>query len=138
MARVFSGRVIIPGDKMEEYLKAVEEAEEAREPFRQYLNSLNEEFKDYLMLNFSQRTARKHAGIVLMFIQFLCGYTDVDKIEDITRGMANTHFRQWYKRKVWDSSTPNDLKVAIRKFFLFLIEEKGIINEKVLQGLRKK
>lgn len=136
MARVFKGKVMIPGDKVDEYFKALEEAEKAREPFRKYLSSLNEEFADYLISKFSQKTARKHAGIVQMFIEFLCAYTDVDKIEDITRGMANTHFRQWYKRKVWDSSTPNDLKIALRKFFQFLADEKGIINEKALQGLR--
>jgi hypothetical protein len=49
--------------------------------------------------------------------------------------MVNTHFRQWYKRKVLDASTANDLRVALRKFFQFLAAEKGIQNPKVLDAL---
>jgi hypothetical protein len=49
--------------------------------------------------------------------------------------MVNTHFKQWWKRKVWDSTTPDQLKVALKKFFTFLAAEKGIVNEKVLKAL---
>ena len=136
MAKVFTGKVVIPGDKMEAYFKALAEAEKEREPFRNYLDELNSQFADYLDLKYSSRTARKHSGVVEMFIEFLCRQTDVEKIEDITRGIANTYFRQWYKRKVWDSATADDLKVALRKFFQFLAAEKGILNEKVLSGLK--
>jgi site-specific recombinase XerD len=136
MAKVFTGKVIIPGDQIDEYFKAMAAAEEARRPFREYLEGLNDEFADHLARKFSERTVRKHTSIVDMFIEFLVRQTDVESIEDITRGIANTHFRKWYKRKVWDSSTPNDLKVALRKFFTFLSQEKGITNEKVLKGLQ--
>ena len=136
MAKVFTGRVAIPGDKIEEYFEAMAAAEEMRRPFREYLEGLNEEFYDHLADKFSERTARKHAGIVDMFIEFVIRQTDVKSIEEITRGIANTHFRKWYKRKVWDSATENDLKVALRKFFTFLSQEKGITNEKVLKGLK--
>jgi site-specific recombinase XerD len=60
----------------------------------------------------------------------------VEKIEDITRGMVNTHFKKWWKRKVWDSTTSDQLLVALRKFFVFLAEDKGIVNEKVLKALQ--
>jgi len=65
-----------------------------------------------------------------------CGYTDVESIEEITRGMVNTHFKQWWKRKVWNSTTPDQLTVALRKFFTFLATEKGIVNEKAMKGLQ--
>lgn len=136
MAKVFTRRIIIPGEKIGEYLKAMEEAEKAREPFRRYAEDLRGEFEDFLSERFSPRTASRHNQIVHMFIEFLCGYTDVEGFEGVTRGMANTHFRNWYRRKVWDSATPNDLKVALRRFFQFLASEKGIVNEKVLKGLR--
>jgi site-specific recombinase XerD len=136
MAKVFTGRVVIPGDKIEEYFQAMAAAEEARRPFREYLEGLNEEFYEHLTHKVSERTARKHTGIVDMFIEFVVRQTDVESIEEITRGIANTHFRKWYKRKVWDSATESDLRVASRKFFTFLSEEKGITNEKVLKGLR--
>lgn len=135
MPQVFTGKIVIPGDKIDEYFKAMEEAEKEREPFRKYLEGLKDEFERYLSTKHGRKTVNKHTWIVEMFIEFLCKYTDVEKIEEITRGMVNTHFRQWYKRKVWDSATQNDLRVALKKFFQFLYTEKGIKNLKVLEAL---
>jgi len=135
LPQVFTGKVVIPGDKIDEYFKMMEQAEKEREPFRQYLEKLSDEFDDYLSLKYSERTVCKHSSIIFLFIDFLCRYTDVQKIEDITRGMVNTHFKQWYKRKVWDSATPDDLRVALKKFFQFLDTKKGIKNLKVLEAL---
>ena len=136
MAKVYTGKVMIPGAHFVDYLKGMEEAQKAREPFRRKLADLNEEFHARLAEKYSERTARKHSSIVDLFIEFLCRQTDAERIEEITRGMVNTHFRAWYKRKVWDSATPNDLRVALKKFFEFLDAEKGIENPKVLQALR--
>lgn len=136
MAKVYTGKVSIPGDKIEDYFKLLKEAEERRAPFRQQLTDLNAGFYEYLLSKFSEKTARKHAGIVGLFIDFVCGYTDVESIDEITRGMVNTHFKQWWKRKVWDSTTPDQLTVALRKFFIFLVTEKGIVNEKAMKGLQ--
>lgn len=135
MAKVYTGKVVIPGDKLEEYFKLMQEAEEKREPFRQYLLNLQQEFYQFLQGKYSERTARQHASIVELFVEFICRYTDVEQIEEITRGMVNTHFKQWWKRKVWDSTTPDQLKVALKKFFTFLASEKGIVNEEALKGL---
>ena len=136
MAKVYNGRVMIPGDKIEQYLKIMAEAEKKREPFRQYLLGLNDDFREHLESKLSARTARQHSSIVALFVDFICRQTDVEKIEDITRGMVNTHFKNWCRRKVWDSTTPNQLRVALRKFFVFLAENKGIVNEKVLKALQ--
>ncbi len=135
MAKVYTGKVIIPGNKIEEYLKLMEEAEKRREPFREHMTMLNEEFHASLTAKFSERTARKHSSVVELFIEFICGNTDVERIEDITRGMVNTNFKQWWKRKVWDSTTPDQITVALKKFFIFLETEKGIVNEKAMKGL---
>ncbi|MBW2105597.1 MAG: hypothetical protein B6I32_01805 [Desulfobacterium sp. 4572_20] len=136
MARVYSGKVIIPGDRMDEYFKLMQEAEEKREPFRQSLLKLNQEFHQFLLAKYSERTARKHVSIVEVFIDFICRQTDVERIDEITSGMVNTHFKKWWKRKVWDSTSPDELTVALRKFFLFLLEEKNIVNEKALKALQ--
>lgn len=133
---MYTGKVVIPGDKLDEYIKGVEEAERKRAPFREYLQSLNEEFTGYLLEKYSERTAGKHTFIVAMFIDFLCSQTDVQNIEEITRGMVNTHFKNWWQRKVWSSSTPNDLRVALKKFFRFLAEKKGIVCEKASKVLQ--
>ena len=136
MAKVYTDRVSIPGDKLDEYFKLMKEAEEKRKPFRKYLLSLNEEFYEYLSAKYSERTSEKHSSIVYLFIDFLCKQTDAESIEEITRGMVNTHFKKWYKRKVLDSTTPNEITIALRKFFQFLSGEKNIQNEKAMKGLK--
>jgi len=136
MAKVFTGKVVIPGNKLGEYFQAMQAAEAARAPFRESLERLNQEFADFLLAKYTQKTMRKHTGIVDLFIHFICGYTDVESIEEITRGMVNSHFRQWYRRKVIDSARESDLRVALKKFFQFLATEKGIVNQKVLDALK--
>ncbi|NOQ51597.1 MAG: hypothetical protein GQ578_05205 [Desulfuromonadaceae bacterium] len=133
MAKVFTGKVSIPGENIEEYFEALKQAEKEREPFKTYLECLRDDFYDSLLEKYTENTANKHTGTITMFIEFLCRQTDVSSIEEITKGIANTHFRSWYKRKVWDNATENDLKVGIKKFFEFLAKEKGIENNKVLQ-----
>ncbi len=136
MPKVFTGRVAIPAEQFDEYLKRLAEAEKQREPFRHALEELLEDFRLNLSERYSERTVNKHGWIIGMFIEFLSRQTDVERLEDVTRGIVNTHFRQWYKRKVMDSSTVNDLRVALRKFFQFLAAEKGIQNSKVLDALK--
>ena len=136
MAKVYTGKVMIPGDKLDEYFQILKEAEEKREPFRKYLINLNQEFEEYLSIKLSKRTIRKHTSIVDLFIDFICKQTDVECIEEITKGMVNTHFKKWWKRKVWDSTTPDELRVALKKFFRFLASQKNIVNEKALKGLQ--
>lgn len=94
MAKVYTGKVAIPGDRIDDFLKLMKEAEERRAPFRQQLTELNEEFYENLLSKVSDRTASKHTRIIGVFIDFICGYTDVESIEEITRGMVNTHFKQ--------------------------------------------
>jgi len=136
MAKVFTGKVVLVGNEIGEYLEHLEQTELARAPFKQQLESLNQEFSKFLDKKYVPKTVRKHTGIVDLFITFITGYTDVEKIEDITKGMVNSHFRSWYKRKVWDSATDTDLKVALKKFFQFLATEKEITNQKVLDALK--
>lgn len=136
MATVFTGKVVIPGDRMQEFLAAMEQAEADQAPFRSSLEQLNTEFGEYLATKYVQKTVRKHTGIVDSFIHFICGYTDVKAIDEITKGMVNSHFRAWYKRKVMDSSSESDLRVALKKFFQFLATEKGIVYQKILDTLK--
>jgi site-specific recombinase XerD len=136
MPQVYTGKVVIPGDRLDAYLEALQEAEALRAPFRSRLNGLNTEFGNFLATKYSKRTVAKHTGIVELFIHFLCDYTDVMAIEEITKGMVNSQFRRWYKSKVWDSTEPDELRVALKKFFQFLDQQKGIQNEKVLAALK--
>ena len=136
MAKVFTGKIIVPDNQIEAFLKATEEAEEEIEPFRNFLEELNKEFGEDLTDKFSVRTARKHCYKINLFIDFLCWNTDVKSFEEITRGIANSHFKKWYMSKVGDCSE-SELKTAIKKFFQFLDTEKGITNEAVLKSFKR-
>ena len=48
MAKIYSGRVVIPGDKIEEYFELLKAAEEERAPFLQHLMALHADFYDHL------------------------------------------------------------------------------------------
>lgn len=132
MAKVFTGRVAIPAEKFSEYIDMMQKAEEERKPFRDEIKALNHAFADHLAEKFSRRTANKHSMIIELFIEFLSRQTDVWKLEEVTVGMANSHFQTWYRRKVIDGTNDTDRRIAIQKFFLFLALEKGIVNHKVL------
>ncbi len=136
MPEVYTGKVLIPGDQIDAYLAAMQVAEEARAPFRELLEELNGEFGVSLDKKYSRKTVRKHTGIVDLFIIFLTEYTDVERLEDVTRGMVNSHFRRWYRGKVLDRMDPDEIRVALRKFFVFLDQEQGIHNPKALEALR--
>jgi len=136
MPEVYTGKVLIPGDQIDAYLAALKAAEETRAPFRALLENLNKEFAASLEKKYSRRTVLKHTGIVDLFIIFLCDYTDVERLEDVTRGMVNSHFRRWYRSKVLDRMDPDAIRVALRKFFGFLDQEKGIRNPTALEALK--
>jgi hypothetical protein len=48
MPEVFTGKVLIPGDQIDDYLAALKDAEEERAPFREMLEGLNGEFSAYV------------------------------------------------------------------------------------------
>jgi site-specific recombinase XerD len=89
-----------------------------------------------LAARYRDTTVRKHTAIIALFIDFVCWDTDVRRIDEITRGIANSAFRQWYRRKVGDR-TESELKTAIKTFFQFLAQDKGITNEAVLKSFQR-
>jgi len=58
-------------------------------------------------------------------------------MDDITVGMANSYFRKWHLSKIGDA-TESELKTAVKKFFLFINDEMGVKNEKVLNSFKAK
>ena len=53
-------------------MKLLEETEKEREPFRRQLVQLNEEFHEYLLEEYTEKTARNHSTITDLFIDFIC------------------------------------------------------------------
>jgi site-specific recombinase XerD len=136
MARVFRGKIAIPGDQMEAYFQALERFEKDKEPMRKQLEQCARDFELVLTQQYAPKTVRKHTAIIALCIDFVCWNTEVCRIEEITRGIANSYFRQWYLSKVGDR-TESELKTAIKKFFQFLDQEKGITNEAVLKSFHR-
>lgn len=124
MARVFRGKVAIPGEETDAYLEAQGQLEREKAPLRSQMAQYAGDFARTLAQQCASKTVRKHTAIIALFVEFICWQTDVQCLEEITRGMANSAFRQWYQRKVGDR-TESELKTAVRKFFQFLAQEKG-------------
>lgn len=104
---------------------------------RNYLEYLKSKFEEYLSRNLSSRTVNKQVAIVGLLIDFLCFDCNLKKMDNITVGMANSYFRKWYLSKV-GNATESELKTAVKKFFLFLNDEIGVRNEKVLNSFIRK
>jgi site-specific recombinase XerD len=133
---------VIAGDfefeSVDDYLAALEAREEARAPFEARAEALMDEFIAYLRdQGLSRSTVNKHGQNIEIFIIYLTQYTDADDFATVRKGVVNTEFLRWYRRKVMNRCDPASLESTTRKFFKFLAEEKGIYNEKVL-GKRKK
>ncbi len=135
MTRVRVGNIEF--ESLEDYSAAMEAWEEYRAPFKAQAEALADEFIEYLHeQGLSKRTVRKHAQNIDMFIVYLTQYTDADDFATVRKGMVNTEFFRWYRRKVLNRLDKDSLKSSTKKFFKFLAERKGIYNEKVL-GKRK-
>jgi site-specific recombinase XerD len=123
---------------IEDYLAALEAWEQHRAPFKAQAEALADEFIDDLHeQGLSKRTIRKHGQNIEIFIVYLAQYTDADDFATVRKGMVNTEFFRWYRRKVLHPLDQASLKSTTKKFFKFLAERKGIYNERVL-GKRKK
>lgn len=133
MPQVFTGKVVIPGNKINEYIAMMKKADEERAPFVAMLSETLDEYVTHMQdeKGYTNATIRKHAMVIERFHEFLAHQTDVWKYEEVTKGMANTHFRAWYKKKVWGGPDLEQVRVSLPKFFVFLREKKGIVNDKV-------
>jgi len=136
MTKVRAGNVEF--ESIDDYLAAMQAWEEHRAPFKAQAEALADEFiKDLRRQGLSERTIRKHGQNIEIFIVYLTQYTDADDFATVRRGVVNTEFFRWYRRKVLDRIDQASLKSTTKKFFKFLAERKGICNEKVL-GKRSK
>jgi site-specific recombinase XerD len=136
MTKVRAGNVEF--ESIDDYLAAMEAWEEHRAPFKAQAEALADEFiKDLRRQGLSERTIRKHGQNIEIFIVYLTQYTDADDFATVRKGVVNTEFFRWYRRKVLARLDQASLKSTTKKFFQFLAERKGIYNEKVLGKRRK-
>ena len=136
MTRVIVGDIEF--ESLEDYSAALQAWEEHRAPFKAQAEALVNEFIDYLYdQDLSERTIRKHGRNIGVFIVYLTQYTGANDFATVRKGVVNTNFFRWYRRKALVRLDQASLKSTTKKFFKFLDEEKGIYNERVL-GKRKK
>lgn len=134
MPRVFKQMMGVSSGHAEAWIEAVRDAEETRRPFVAFQQEALLEFAAFMEREkgLSASTIRRHVAIVEMFNEFLARYTDVRSYAEVTVGMAGSQFRAWYKRKVLGGPRPDQIAATLPRFFQFLANEKGIVNEKVL------
>jgi site-specific recombinase XerD len=137
MSRIINKRPMTVGARaVDEYLEDLEKHARARATFRRSLQKLQGDFLRSLATKYTRRTVQKHQLILECFTDYLCDYTDVNSLEEVTKGMVNSGFRSWYKSKVWDSTEAHELRATLSKYFRFLAENKHVRNDKVLAALR--
>ena len=93
--------------------------------FTKYLEKLNSDFEKYLTTKYLKRTAYKHSVIVGYFIDFAPFDYGITSIEQITKSIYNSKFWTWHQSKIGDY-TKDEVKVAMKKFAIFLEQEKNI------------
>jgi hypothetical protein len=109
---------------------------ENEDQFRECFEAILKEYERHLLSQFSERTVRKHTVIISLLIDYLCFDCGVSNFDEITVGMVNSQFRKWHTSKIQDA-LESELKTAVKKFFNFLAQEKGIKNEKILNSFKK-
>lgn len=108
------------------------------EKFRQELKLYLVEFEKFLQQTLKPRTIYQHTLVIDALIDFLCFDCNVSHFEEICRSMVCSRFRQWYCSNIADR-TESQVNSSVKKFFSFLIFEKGIIiNKDILIGLKIK
>jgi hypothetical protein len=138
MAKVFSGKVMmkLTPESLEAMEKAAIKFDEEKAPLRKQMDNFIKEFNEYLLTRgHGKKDACKICMTASLFSDFIYFSTDVLKIEEVTKGMANSYFRRWYNSKVLnDKKNDYELKSAMYMFFIFLTEEKKLKVEKVLKS----
>jgi hypothetical protein len=77
MARVFQGKIAIPGDQMEPYLEALGQFEQTKAPMRTQLEQCAKDFERALAQQYAAKTVRKHMAIMALqtfYVKlYICG-----------------------------------------------------------------
>ncbi len=72
MARVFRGKVAIPGEQMDAYLEALGQFERDKAPLRAQLEQYAGDFARTLAQQYAPKTVRKYTAIIALFLEFIC------------------------------------------------------------------
>ncbi len=132
-----SMKKIFTFEEFQKHLDEGIEIEKKQEPFKNWLVNMNNEFKDFIAQKYTKRTANKHSFIIECFIDFITYNMQLMDIQQITKGIANSYFQQWFASKI-GANTKEEVKVAINKFIDFLAIEKNIVIENLQPKSKKR
>jgi site-specific recombinase XerD len=118
-----------------DFLDKLKREEQKREPFNDFLTSLKNDFYNFLKAKYDKKKAKSYRETVGMFVMFLTMKTEIEKLEDVSGKMIVKDFFEWHNKNVLDDISKNELNEKLKEFFIFLEEEKGIVNKKVLDFL---
>ena len=126
----------VASSQLQDYINQLNQQDEGRTSFYDYFDGLQKDFYVYLKTKYDKETAFKHKDIIGMLKLYLGRNTKIGKVEEITPDMVGNVFYEWYNRNVLDDLTKKEIRLSLKIFFNYLKDEKGIINQEVLDYLK--
>ena len=129
-----TGKLVIAGVQLDDYLAALEHAVTAHARCRSRLTALTTACGHALATTYSPQTVRKHThDRALQRLALRRHRRAADRGRD--QGMGNSPFRRWYTGKVWDQTDMQELRLARTKGCPCLDQHQGIGKPQVLAAL---
>lgn len=94
-----------------------------------------DEYQKFLLVK-QNGTGASHCDIIHQFVNYLFNYHLVSCFEQITVSMANSKFLTLYKRQNKELIEKVTMKNILNGFFTFIYGKYGIINPKLMKGLK--
>ena len=123
-----------PVSQLKDYINEIKQNEKKREPFYDYFDELQKDFYVFLKTKYDKQTAFSNKEIIGMLKLYLSWNTKVESIEAITKEMVGKDFFDWFNKNSHEKLSENKLKKTLKIFFQYLKENKGIVNQKVLDS----
>ncbi len=121
-----------PLSQFKDFIDKIKHDEKDRESFYNYFDELLKDYYSYLKKEHDKQTAFDHKEIIGMLKLYLTWQTKVEKIEEVTRGMVDTVFFEWFNKNAWEKLSEKEIKDSLKLFFQFLKEQKGIVNQDII------
>jgi len=124
-----------PVSQLKNFINEIKQNEKERQPFYNYFDELQKDFYVFLKTKYDKQTAFNNKEIIGMLKLYLTWNTKVENIETITKEMVGKDFFDWFNKNSHEKLSENKLKKTLKIFFQFLKDNRGIVNQKVLDFL---
>ena len=124
-----------PVSQLKNYINEIKQNEKERQPFYNYFDELQKDFYIILKTKHDKQTAFNNKEIIGMLKLYLTWNTKVESVEEINKKMVDKDFFDWFNKNSLEKLSENKLKKMLKMFFQFLKDNRGIVNQKVLDSL---